>query len=112
VAVKRPQASADFGGFVGAKNFIEHGFDLEAEVVGGREFLDDGDFFGRRRPGFGAELRINRGDCFVIFGCQFAGMAGAEIVDGRVARTAGFAFWRAGSGGPLGVAAIGRQFGF
>jgi hypothetical protein len=89
--IENLHAAGDSGGFVGAEQLIEDGFDLNADIVGGGDFPEHGALLGYGGMGFGAEEIEELGDGAVIFGREL-GVAGAEAVDGGVARTSGFAF--------------------
>ena len=94
------------GGFVGTKRFVERVFDIGTDVDGGAEVQQDGFVSGCLRAGAGAEVAGDLGDGFMVFGREFEGLAGAEIVGGGIGRTSGFAFGSTRSGGPLGVAPV------
>ena len=90
--------SGEGGGFVGTKRFVERAFNLGTDVDGGGEVQQDGFFSGCLGTCAGAEVAGDLGDGFVVFGREFEGLAGAEIVGGGIGRTSGFAF---GSARPL-----------
>ena len=96
------------GGFVGTKCFVERAVDLGSDVDGGGEGDEDGFFGGRLGVGIGTEPVGDLGDGFVVVGCEFEGLARAEIVRSGIGRTSGFAFGSARSGGPPGIAPVCR----
>lgn len=100
--------SPEHGGFVGTKSDVECAFDLFADVDGGGELLNDGELFGCLWIGFRREVLGSFGNRRVVFGRKFPGCARAEIMDGGIGRTSGFAFGSTWSRGQLRVAAICR----
>ena len=94
------------GGFVGTKRFVDCLFHLGSDVDCGGEAQQNGFFGGSLRVGFRAEAICDLEDGLMVFGRQFDGLAGAEIVGCGIGRASGFAFRSARSGGPLGVAPV------
>ena len=91
------------GGFVGTKNFVEGVLDLGADVDGGGEFLEYGFFGGCLRLGVRPEMVCGLDYGLMVFGREFAWLAGAEIVGSGIGRAPALAFRSTRSGGPLSV---------